>query len=193
MGRAANDKKSRLVAAAADLFHRRGLTSTSLANVAHHAEVPQGNVYYYFRSKNDLAAAVADEWLRRVDRSLDEVESDTDPWERLSSFIARAERCRSDYAVAGCPIAGLNRDLRQIGGDLAVAAAPAYERQLAWLAAQFAAGGVKRDDAEGHARFLLAAIQGSFLVGHALHDERLIGTVFAGIDHWFAGLRAAAA
>ena len=136
-------------AAAADLFHRQGVTSTSLADIAHHAEVPPGNVYYYFRAKNDLVAAVADEWLRRVDHLLCEMESDPDPWARRSAFIARAERQRIDYADLGCPVAGRSRDLRQLGGELAAAAGPSYERQLAWIADQFAAGGVASDTAKG--------------------------------------------
>ncbi len=182
----------RFVAAAADLFHRQGMTSTSLADIAHHAEVPPGNVYYYFRAKNDLVAAVADEWLRRVDHLLCEMESDPDPWARLSAFIARAERQRIDYADLGCPVAGHSRDLRQLGGELAAAAGPSYERQLAWIADQFAAGGVASDTAKGNARFLLGAIQGSFLISHALGDESLISDAVARLDHWLDGVRAAA-
>ncbi len=192
MARAASDKKTRLAAAAADLFHRQGLTSTSLADVAHHAEVAPGNVFYHFRSKNDLAAAVANIWLGRVDAMLGELEGDPDPWARLSAFIAGANGRRSEYAAAGCPLAALNRDVRQPGAELAASVSAAYERQLIWLADQFATGGLNDHAADGAARFLLSTTQGSYTLGHALNDESLIGAVLDQLDHWLAGVRVAA-
>ena len=41
-------KRERLVDSARDLFHERGVQRTTLAEVAERAEVPLGNVYYYF-------------------------------------------------------------------------------------------------------------------------------------------------
>lgn len=190
MRRAASDKKMQLVSAASDLFHRRGFAATSLADIAHQAAVPPGNVYYHFRSKNELALAVADHWAERIDASLTKFEQEPDPWLRLSAYIARAAEHRVDYAAAGCPIAALSRDLRPLGKDVAAAAAPSYQRQLAWLADQFEAGGVARAAAEARARFLLSSIQGSFVLGHALGDAPLIGDVSAELDRWLATVRA---
>lgn len=192
MGRPASDKKMQLVSAATNLFHRRGFASTSLAEVALHAAVPPGNVFYYFRSKNDLALAVADHWAERIDMSLAAFEHEPDPWLRLSAFIARAGERRADYAAAGCPIAAINRDLRQLGSDVATAP-PSYARQLQWLADQFEAGGVARAAAERRARFLLSSIQGSFVLGHALGDAPLIGDVAADLKRWLATVRATCA
>ena len=51
-------KRERLVASAAALFHHQGVQRTTLAEVATDADVPLGNVYYYFKTKDDLVAAV---------------------------------------------------------------------------------------------------------------------------------------
>ena len=192
MAQAAPDKRQRLVTAAADLFHRRGLSSTSLADVAHRAAVQPGNVYYHFRSKKDLVAAVAQEWTARIDTILAALDRDPDPWQRLAAYIARADRHRIDYADAGCPIAGINRDLRQLGGDGAALAAPAFERQLSWLSDQFVRGGLDRSSADADARFLLATLQGSFVLGQSLGQPALIGTVAERLGDWLYGVRAAA-
>ena len=53
-------KRERLVASAGDLLHRQGVMATTLAQVAEAADVPPGNVYYYFKTKDDLVRAVID-------------------------------------------------------------------------------------------------------------------------------------
>src|SRR5258708_18233482 len=55
---ASADKRADLVAGAAGLLHEQGFHRTTLADVAHRASVPLGNVYYYFRTKEALAEAV---------------------------------------------------------------------------------------------------------------------------------------
>src|SRR5260370_39533923 len=52
------NKRERLIVAAKLAFYRQGFSTTSLADVAALAEVPLGNVYYYFRTKDNLVSAV---------------------------------------------------------------------------------------------------------------------------------------
>lgn len=76
--------------AAAERFWRRGYAGTSLAQVAETAGVPLGNVYYYHRTKADLAMAVADLFVRQTEALVDEVSAGTaDPRGRLTALIAR--------------------------------------------------------------------------------------------------------
>src|ERR687888_553215 len=51
-------KRERLVESATALFHEQGVHRTTLAEVAERAEVPLGNVYYYFKTKDELVGAV---------------------------------------------------------------------------------------------------------------------------------------
>jgi len=51
-------KRERLIAAAAQLLHQQGIERTTLAEIATAADVPAGNVYYYFKTKDDVIAAV---------------------------------------------------------------------------------------------------------------------------------------
>jgi AcrR family transcriptional regulator len=53
-------KRERLIAAACDLFYRQGIAGTTLAHIAEAAEVPLGNMYYYFKTKDDIVAAVVE-------------------------------------------------------------------------------------------------------------------------------------
>jgi TetR/AcrR family transcriptional regulator, transcriptional repressor for nem operon len=51
-------RENRLVAAARELVHRRGVARTTLADIAQEADVPVGNVYFYFKTKADIIGAV---------------------------------------------------------------------------------------------------------------------------------------
>ncbi|WP_343869414.1 alpha/beta hydrolase, partial [Dactylosporangium roseum] len=53
-----SSKRDRLVRAACSLFHQRGVGHTSLADIAKTADVQIGNVYYYFKTKDDIIRAV---------------------------------------------------------------------------------------------------------------------------------------
>ena len=58
-----SNKREKLLAAARELIHQQGYRHTTLSEIAERSEVPLGNVYYYFKTKDDLAAAVIKEHL----------------------------------------------------------------------------------------------------------------------------------
>ena len=64
------EKRQRLTAAAAVLAHRKGFANTTLADIAEMAEVPLGGVYYYFKSKDELAQAISDSRLSDINALL---------------------------------------------------------------------------------------------------------------------------
>ncbi len=45
------------------LAYRNGFSETSLADIAEAAHVPIGNVYYYFKTKEELGGAVVERRL----------------------------------------------------------------------------------------------------------------------------------
>src|ERR1700688_5224296 len=51
------DKRTRLIETATKLAYGRGFRETSLADIAEAARVPVGNVYYYFKTKEELGEA----------------------------------------------------------------------------------------------------------------------------------------
>ena len=63
-------KRQRLIAAASQLLHQQGAEKTTLADIAQAAEVPVGNVYYYFKTKDDIIAAVIDGYEQQITTTL---------------------------------------------------------------------------------------------------------------------------
>ena len=189
MGRPATDKRERLIAAATDSFHRRGFARTSLADVARVAGIPAGNVFYYFKAKDDLARAVVDLWVERIGGYLAEIEPDADPWVRLDAFIDQAALLREMYVSLGCPMAGLTRDLRRDADTLAVEVPRVYATQFAWVEAQFRAAGFDTAQAMRHARFLLSAYHGAVLLAYTQNDDVMIDEMSKSLKAWTGGLR----
>src|SRR5258706_14871279 len=82
MRTAQRDKRTRLIETATKLAYGRGFRETSLADIADAARVPGGNVYYYFKTKEELGEAV-------VERLLEEVRAARAGWDRLSASKER--------------------------------------------------------------------------------------------------------
>jgi TetR/AcrR family transcriptional regulator, repressor of the mexAB-oprM multidrug resistance operon len=72
-----------LLAAATELFLAKGYDGATMADISAAAGVARGNVYWYFKSKDDIFAAVMDRMLSREIRILTEELSGADPLTRL--------------------------------------------------------------------------------------------------------------
>ena len=94
-------KRHRLVAAASQLLHQQGAEATTLADIAEAADVPVGNVYYYFKTKDDIIAAVIQAHVQQSKAALAAIdECHRSPKSRLKALVgelpakARSSRLR---------------------------------------------------------------------------------------------------
>src|SRR5690348_2786115 len=81
------DKRQRLIAAAREVIHQQGVETTTIADIARSADVPVGNVYYYFKTKDELVAAAIDGHVADVRALLESLESGRSPQARLKALI----------------------------------------------------------------------------------------------------------
>ncbi len=187
MGRPATDKKDRLLDAAVDRFHHHGVAASSLAAIAGDAGIPVGNVVYYFRTKDSLAAAVIDRWCSRVAMHLESFATGATPIDRIRAFVASARDRRQAYADFGCPLAALQSGLKTAAPPLADNAIVPLAMIRCWLSEQFAHGGLDQVAAREEADFYLAALQGSYFLAHATSDPDMVS---ATVDRLLARLDA---
>src|ERR1700730_11196813 len=97
-------KRERLVSAASDLLYRQGVENTTLADIAHAADVPLGNVYYYFKTKDEIVTAVIEAHVRDVEEMLASLERrHRTPKSRLKALIRDLTDQRDLIAQYGCP------------------------------------------------------------------------------------------
>src|SRR5262245_38876421 len=173
MPRLKADNRARLRQAATDVSYRYGFGATTLADIAKEARVPLGNLYYYFKTKDEIGDAVVELRLARLRTLLQELDKMDSPKDRLCGFVQLKVERREKLARAGCPVGTLCSELHKQGGPVAMRSTAIFAEALAWLEAQFKALG-KRADSRGLAVHLLSATQGVSVLAHTFHDPGLI-------------------
>src|SRR4051794_11029336 len=140
-----SNKRAQLVEAAGDLVLRRGFNRTTLADIAAESGVPLGNVYYYFKTKAEIGAAIVEQRTNDCRALLRECEKLPTPEDRLEALIQLWSERRDILARSGCPIGTLSMDLcRDEESATKVAAkniARLFTEILGWLESQFRALG----------------------------------------------------
>jgi len=184
---AAAEKRAELVRAAKKLLHEQGFQRTTLADVAGVAQVPLGNVYYYFRTKEALAEAViaSHEGALR-ERFASWVAKHSDPRLRLRCLV-RAPLDAADSVIQfGCPHGSLCQELEKLGpgAPLAKAGSRLLAVYIEWADEQFRALGVGRREARALATDLVAAVQGTMLIAHTMRSKGLLTQQLRRVERW---------
>jgi len=167
-----NDKRVRLIESADKLFHQQGISTTTLANIASLAEVPLGNVYYYFKSKESIVLAVIDYRRKAISEQLEEFNLLADAKARLQALINATRQNSEIFASHGDALGSLCQELGKSGGQLAETSANLMAEFIDWCANQFQHMG-KGDKADALARKLVANLQGISLLTLVFSDTAL--------------------
>jgi TetR/AcrR family transcriptional regulator, transcriptional repressor for nem operon len=175
-------KRERLVASASDLLHRNGVQATTLAQVATAADVPPGNVYYYFKTKDDLVRAVIEARVAEARTLLAEFQREPDPVARLKALTREWAAMGESAARYGCPFGTLASELDRRDDGLDRAAAEPMAVIIDWAEARFRELG--RDDARELAVTLFAGVQGGALLANAFRDPEVMTGRVRHLDEW---------
>src|SRR5215831_5668114 len=130
-------KRERLVKSAQALIHEQGAHRTTLADIAERAEVPLGNVYYYFKSKDELIGAVLDSYQEQAAALTRAFERHRTPQARLKALVQNWSEMRETVTRHGCPMGTLCAELDKIDTGLDREAAAVIGIILDWAEAQF--------------------------------------------------------
>lgn len=172
-------RREALAQAAAELFWQRGYAATSLAGVAKAAGVPLGNIYYYHKTKADLAMAVADLFVGQTEALIDDVAAQTpDPRARLKMLVVRLRDSQASRLAHGCPIAAACRDFRGEAPEAARRAAESFTVLTGFVASELGRTGMRPSIALGRARSFVCEWQGGIALGHALGEAPVLAEAF---------------
>src|SRR5947207_10401203 len=114
--------RARLIEAADKLFHEQGVNVTTLANIASLADVPLGNVYYYFKSKESIVLAVIEQRRKSIHQQFASWDALETSKGRLQSFIEHSVTLSPQTASYGDALGSLCQELSKQGGEIAIAA-----------------------------------------------------------------------
>ena len=181
------DNRTRLLHAAEKVTYQYGFGPAAIADIAKVARVPLGNVYYYFKTKDEIGGAIVELRVSRFRKLLQELDKGRSPKERLCGFVQIKIKNREGLARGGCPVGTLCSELRKHGGPAARKSKVLFAEALAWMEKQFKAMG-KGSDSRGLAIHLLSATQGVSVLAHTFHDPALIEMEAARLKKWIRAL-----
>jgi AcrR family transcriptional regulator len=166
---------------------RRGFRQTTIADIAHEAHVPLGNVYYYFKTKDEIGDAVVDRLLSEVAVMLESLEAAASPKDRLCAAVDAVVANKTGLAQSGCAVGSLCTELHKDGGALADKATVLFDEQLRWMESQFKYF-VPAAQARRNSVHLLSALQGISVLAHSFRDPALVVGEAAELKKWIRGL-----
>jgi TetR/AcrR family transcriptional regulator, transcriptional repressor for nem operon len=181
------NKRTRLVDAAAKLIYRKGIGRTTIADIAEEANVPLGNVYYYFKTREAIVETLIQAHLARNRMVREGWDHEADPRDRLRAFVDMTLNNRRELARSGCPNGTLCTELQKDGGPLAKQASRLFTEWLIWLERQFRALG-KGDESPDLAVQLLSALEGATLLTHSLRTPRYVESEGRRLMDWIGTL-----
>lgn len=177
------NKRDRLVSGARRVIYERGVERTSLADVAEVAGIPVGNIYYYFKTKDDLVAAAAEAHVSDLGELFQRLEALDSPQERLHGLLDELSHVGGSVAEYGCPLGTLAGELDKRNGTMA---SPQSQQLLVtmvdWAEQQFV--GLERGDARQLAVALIAGYEGAALLTHSLRDPELLADQVQRLQQW---------
>ncbi|GGL28614.1 TetR family transcriptional regulator [Nocardia jinanensis] len=184
----ASQKRQRLTSAAARVLHEQGVERTTLGDIAREADVPVGNVYYYFKTKDELVQAALSEHSAHLDELTGRLDQLADPRDRLRALIEAWVDQRDVAARYGCPTGTLAVELdKRADGTLDAEAGAVIRRLLDWAGRQFRELGLR--DPDGLALTFISTYQGMSLLANALRDPDIMTREGTRLLRWLDSLR----
>jgi AcrR family transcriptional regulator len=186
MRKAKNDKRERLVQAADKLIYEQTFHTTTLADIAKEADVPLGNVYYYFKTKEAIMEAVLQQRGAQWRERFNHWEQIPDVKQRLQALIADSVEQSDVVANFGCVMGSLCQELGKQGGTLATDAAKLMTEIVQWTQAQFQSLGKEETQSLNLAQDLIASLQGISLLTLTFKEPNYIKQQSTWLNEWLS-------
>lgn len=176
--------KQRIVMAANQLFYRKGFSQTSFSDVVAEADVPRGNIYYYFKSKEEILKAVIRYRLDTISGMLSEWEKQIrEPHKRLQRFVKIMYDSTPALLRSGCPMGTLAMEFAKGEQELKEQSKKLFDLFQRWLANQFTDLGYA-NEAHDLSLQLLARGQGLIVVAQVYQDPGFLERGTQELDRW---------
>jgi TetR/AcrR family transcriptional repressor of nem operon len=179
-------KRERLIAGARELVHRRGVERPTLAEIAEAADVPAGNVYYYFKTKEQLIEAVIESRETEVRELLASLDRRRSPAARLKGLARNWLQAKDMVAAQGCPLGTLAVELNNHGDGLDCQATRLFSALIDWSEDQFRELGCS--DPREQALTMFSTVQGAALLSAAFHDPDILTSQVRKLERWIDSL-----
>src|SRR5262249_19231903 len=141
-----------------------------------------GNVYYYFKTKDDLVRAVLDGYAGEAATLIASFERQRTPQARLKALVRNWVEMRDAVAEHGCPMGSLCAELGKGEGTLDGEGTRVLRLVVDWAEDQFRQLG--RRDARDLAYTLFAGVQGGALLANAFREPEILSRQARQLERW---------
>lgn len=142
----ANDKRKRLIQAAKKLFTEKGYQATTLAMIATESDVPLGNVYYYFKSKEAFMDAVINTMDFDLQQQINTYAQQPNPGTRLSSYLDDSVQNSVSLTQYGDSLLNISKQASSVNNDLKEKSISIANTLFQWVQKQFEEMGHERSE-----------------------------------------------
>ena len=187
MGTKGENNRTRIIEAADQLFYKHGYNQTSFSDIADITGIPRGNFYYYFKTKDDILAAVVETRVKQYQEALASCDTASDkPGERLHAFIDMMAGSVDSLVDTGCPIGSLCVELAKDTEALQSKSREVFVLLRDWMSRQFEEIGLA--DANDKAMDLLSRMQGIAVMACAFKDGAYLHRSVGDLKSWINSL-----
>jgi TetR/AcrR family transcriptional repressor of nem operon len=180
--------RSDIIECARQLFYQQGYEHTSFSDIVETSGLSRGNIYHYFKTKDDILMAVISRHLEDYRALLAKWETEhKDEKERLIAFADMIAGREAELVEYGCPIGSLNTELAKDRRDLQQAAGALFNLFRDWLTACLQQLG-KGAESEAIALHLLGRAQGIAVISHVYRDPQLLQRETRQLSDWIRQL-----
>ncbi len=186
MGTKGSVNRQRIVDAADHLFYSRGYNQTSFSDISDETGIPRGNFYYYFKTKEDILAAVVDARLSEFKDMLLSCEQESaDPLQRLHALTRFPLQHEEQVLQYGCPIGSLSSELvKEQDTEISQARLTAvFDLLKGWIEEQVNKLSLNKQSDEV-AKDLLAKMQGVIMIANVYNDAAFLHRGISDIQSW---------
>lgn len=180
--------RRQILQASDNLLYHKGFNQMSFTDIADASNVPRGNLYYYFKTKEEVLAAVIDHRLDNMKTMLQEWESTIElPLDRLKRYVKIQLNELDNVLHYGCPMGSLNSELGKTQPELKKISKMQFDVFKPWLQKQFHS--LQPDsDVEALTMHLLVCTQGLALMASIYGDRKLVKREIGSINAWLDSL-----
>ena len=174
----------RIIAVAADLFHKKGVRATSLEEMCKATGISMQQLHRHFRTKGDIAKSVVRAYLAEIKGGMSQIHCKLDTWTDLEgTFAAHIGLLERFDMRRACPLGIIGNELTDkdeaIREELKLVFEALKERIATFLEKEKSEGRVLRTtDQEQLAELCVATMQGAMLIGKTRRSSRTVKTIF---------------
>lgn len=163
-----HNARAAILSSASRLFNEKGFHGTSIGDIQEDAGIQRGTLYFHFKSKEDLALAVLEDFFAGAARGLDSAFSGAASLDSLFLVLASVrDQAVADGCRSGCLLGGFGQELSSTRESSRMRMRELFELLVSsverFLPAARIPGVPGAGDRRDHARLIVSAFHGSLI------------------------------